>query len=61
VPDRLLTESRRTIGDIEALLIQALGTQHRGNSQEMRFGVARSWTQVMAHEVDLYLERVGSS
>ncbi len=59
VPDRLLTESRRTIGDIEALLIQSLGTQHRGNSQEMRFGVARHWTQVMAHEVDTYLGRVG--
>jgi hypothetical protein len=58
VPTRLLTESKRTIGDIEALLIQALGTQHRGNSQEMRFGVARPWTQVMAHEVDTYLERV---
>jgi hypothetical protein len=58
VPDRLLTESRRTIGDIEALLIQSLGTQHRGNSQEMRFSVARPWTQVMAHEVDTYLDRV---
>jgi hypothetical protein len=58
VPERLLTESKRTIGDIEALLIQSLGTQHRGNSQEMRFAVARRWTQVMAHEIDTYLERV---
>lgn len=58
VPKRLLTESRWTIGDIEALLIQSLGTQHRGNWQEMRFAAARRWTQVMAHEVNRYLEKV---
>jgi hypothetical protein len=59
VPHRLLTESKRTIGDIEALLIQALGAQHRGHSQEMRFVVAHPWIQVMAHEVDTYLDKVG--
>jgi len=58
VPKRLLTESHWTIGDIEALLIQSLGTQHRGNSQEMRFASARRWTQVMQHEVDEYLSKV---
>lgn len=58
VPERLLTESRWTIGDIEALLIQSLGTQVRGNRQEMRFAAARRWTQVMTHEVDEYLQKV---
>jgi hypothetical protein len=58
VPTRLLTESRWTIGDIEALLIQSLGTQHRGNRQEMRFAAAQRWTQVMLHEADEYLAKV---
>lgn len=58
VPDRLLTESRSTIGDIEALLIQSLGTQHRGNRQEMRFASAQPWLQVMHHEVEKFLGRV---
>jgi hypothetical protein len=59
VPQRLLTESKWTIGDIEALLIQSLGTQGRGNRQEMRFAAARRWTQVMRHEIDGYLRKVG--
>lgn len=58
VPGRLLTESKWTIGDIEALMIQTLGTQHRGNRQEMRFAAAERWEQVMEHEADLYLDRV---
>lgn len=58
VPDRLLTDSRWTIGDIEALLIQSLGTQHRGNRQEMRFASAQHWTQVMLHQVPEFLAKV---
>jgi hypothetical protein len=58
VPERLLTDSRWTIGDIEALLIQSLGTQHRGNVIQMRFVGADHWTQVMEHETEFYLERL---
>lgn len=58
VPERLLTESRWTIGDIEALMIQALGTQHKGNRMTMRFAAADQWHQVMDHEVVKYLERI---
>lgn len=58
VPKRLLTESRWTIGDIEALMIQSLGTQKRGNAQEMRFAGAQKWSQIMDHEVEEYLARV---
>lgn len=58
VPKHLLTESRWTIGDIEALLIQSLGTQHRGNAVEMRFAAAEHWTQVMEHERKTFLDRV---
>lgn len=57
-PSVLLTESKWTIGDVEALLIQSLGTQERGNAQVMRFAAARRWTQVMRHEVDDYLWKV---
>ncbi|MEY2450878.1 MAG: hypothetical protein QOD92_452 [Acidimicrobiaceae bacterium] len=59
VPNRLLTQSRSTIADIEALMIQSLGTQKRGNAQEMRFAAAQKWEQVMRHEVDEYLDKVG--
>jgi hypothetical protein len=58
VPQRLLTDSRWTIGDIEALLIQSLGTQHRGNAVQMRFVGAEHWTQLMEHETERYLERL---
>lgn len=58
VPAKLLTESKWTIGDIEALMIQSLGTQKRGNAQEMRFAAAEKWTQVMSHEAEEYLEKV---
>jgi hypothetical protein len=58
VPQRLLTDSRWAIRDLEALLIQSLGTQHRGNSHQERFAQGEHWEQVMAHEVDHYLERL---
>jgi hypothetical protein len=51
-------DSASTIGDIEALLIQSLGTHHRGNAMEMRFSAAEHWTQVMLHEYDHYLDRL---
>lgn len=58
VPRKLLAESRWTIGDIEALLIQSLGTQHRGNRQEMRFAAAQHWDQVALADVPYYLDKV---
>jgi hypothetical protein len=58
VPQRLVTDSRSTIGDIEALLIQSLGTQHRGNKHEEHFASALHWTQVMAHEAEDILKRL---
>jgi hypothetical protein len=51
-------DSDSTIGDIEALLIQSLGTQHRGNAMEMRFSAAEHWTQVMLRDYDYYLDRL---
>ena len=57
-PHRLLTNSHWTIGDMEALLIQALGTQHRGNLQTMKFAAAQMWTQVMRDEVETYFAKV---
>jgi len=58
VRDKLLTGSKWAIRDIEALLIQSLGTQHRGNGLQMRFAHGEHWEQVMAHEVDHYLGRL---
>jgi hypothetical protein len=58
VPERLSVDSRSTIGDIEALLIQSLGTQHRGNWHEEHFASALHWTQVMGYEVEEVLERL---
>jgi hypothetical protein len=58
LPDKLLTDSRWAIRDVEALLIQSLGTQHRGNTMQGRFGQGEHWEQVMAHEVEPYLERL---
>lgn len=58
VPAKLLAESKWTIGDIEALMIQSLGTHKRGNALQMRFAAAQRWTQVMRHEVDEYLAKV---
>ncbi|MDQ3673252.1 MAG: GIY-YIG nuclease family protein [Gemmatimonadota bacterium] len=57
-PKQLLTDTADTIGDIEALLIQALGTQRRGNWQEMTFAAARHWDQLTPSDSDIYLGRV---
>lgn len=59
VPDRLLANSEATIGDIEALLIQTLGTYRLGNIQQMRFASAERWEQVRRDEVDRYITRLG--
>jgi hypothetical protein len=58
VPKSPRADSASTIGDIEALLIQSLGTQHRGNAVQMRFAQAEHWTQVMLHETERYLDRL---
>jgi hypothetical protein len=58
IPTRLLTDSRHTIADIEALMIQSLGTQKRANAQVMRFAAAEKWDQLMEHEIGDYLAKV---
>ena len=44
------------IGELEALLIRALGLEN--NYAKMRFPGADPWTQVRLNEVDAYLDRV---
>lgn len=58
VPVRLLTNPDATIGDIEALLIQTLGTYRLGNVQQMRFASAVRWDQLRRDEVVHYLSRI---
>lgn len=58
LPRNLFTDARETIADLEALLIQALGTHKRGNRHEMRFGLAERWEQILLDERQRYLERV---
>jgi hypothetical protein len=58
VHKQLLTNSDSTIVDIEALLIQALGTHKRSNLVQMRFAAAEHWSQVTLRESDELLERV---
>ena len=58
VPAKLLSNSESTIGDIEALLIQCLGTYRTGNRQQMRFVSADHWTQIRQDEWDTYRNRV---
>ena len=60
VPKELLTDSRSTIGDIEALLIQALGTQKRSNAMQMRFALGEPWEQIPPWDVEKYLGRVAA-
>jgi hypothetical protein len=50
--------SRAAIGEIEALLIQSLGTYRTGNRQQMRFPAALRWEQVRWDQWDTYLLRV---
>lgn len=45
-----------TIGDLEALLIRAIGPKH--NVARMNFRDAEQWTQIDYDDVDLYKERL---
>ena len=58
LPDRFLTQSKATIQDVEALLIFALRTHHRGNAHQEKFAAARQWRQVLRSEVAEYLAKV---
>ena len=58
VPEQLLTTSEATVGDIETLLIHALGTRNVGNGREERFAAALRWEQIWVHERSTYLNRV---
>lgn len=58
MPKVLLTNSVRTIRDIEALLIESLGTYRTGNRQQAKFGSAMNWELVRRDEVSRYLERL---
>lgn len=46
---------RKAIGDMEALLIKAMGLR---NKADMKFSAAREWKQVKVLETDKYLARV---
>ena len=48
--------TRDQIGELEALLIRALGLEQ--NYAVMKFPRAKPWTQVKAHEVRAYLDKV---
>ncbi|MBA2647801.1 MAG: GIY-YIG nuclease family protein [Pyrinomonadaceae bacterium] len=50
-----LGSSGKAIGDIEALLIKAMGLSNVAN---MNFASAKEWFQVEIHEVEHYLEKV---
>lgn len=50
---------QRQIGELEALLIRALGLEN--NYAQMRFAGAKPWTQVKAHEVEAFLSKVARS
>jgi hypothetical protein len=58
LPKNLVTDSRETIADVEALLIQTLGTHRRGNKTQPKFGLAERWEQILKDEREKYLERV---
>ena len=58
VPAKLVSDSDKTIGDVEALLIQTLGTMHRGNWHEEKFASADRWEQVRLDEVAMYVDRL---
>jgi hypothetical protein len=57
VPEQVLTDSHATIGDLEAVVIQALGTQKRSNEVQMRFAQAEHWEQIPPSEVKQYMDR----
>lgn len=58
MPTKLLTDSENTVGDIEALLIYALGTRHVGNARNETFKAAAEWNQIWHHEQSTFLDRI---
>jgi len=50
-----LGTSAKAIGDIEALLIKAMGLS---NVADMNFSSAKEWIQVQSHEVERYFAKV---
>lgn len=58
VPQKVLTNSDSTIRDIEALLIESLGTHRTSNIQKMKFASALKWEQVKLDETQKYLNRL---
>lgn len=46
---------RAMIGDVEALLIKAMGLD---NINQMKFSNAREWSQVKAYKVEAYMKKV---
>jgi hypothetical protein len=57
-PERVLADSKGSVGDIEALLIEALGTRWVGNRRSESFQAAVRWEQVWHSERGLYLSKV---
>ena len=58
VPAGVLTDSKSSVADIEALLIESLGTRWVGNSRSESFAGAVKWEQIWFGERAEYLERV---
>lgn len=54
--DLSLGKSAKAIGDIEALLIKAMGLS---NVADMNFASAKEWLQVQSHEIEHYMGKVG--
>jgi hypothetical protein len=54
--DEVTSSTWTTIGDLEALLIAAMGT--RSNRAQMKFADAARWTQIEYDECDKYLARL---
>lgn len=52
VPEGVLADARSSVADIEALLIEALGTRWVGNARSESFAAAVRWEQVRWDEHD---------
>lgn len=59
VPAGVLADSRSSVADIEALLIEALGTRWVGNRRSESFAGAVRWEQILWSEQDEYRRRAG--
>lgn len=58
IPQRVLTDSTKTVEDIEALLIHSLGTIHVGNARSETFKAAIHWDQVALDDREYYLRKI---